>query len=215
MKKDFSLKSQIEQVYETDKKIRSRIMKIYNKQRDDFDTEDEFNLYLEEVEDIIFNLVEGIDIQATEAKINEYKRSNKRNIAVNMTKREEERKKMYAKVRNKDIELREENKQFYDEEEVLEEKVDTEAQAQENRFAMMAEQMELSQKQQEFNSILYVHKINSLKIPKVKAKPEENKSEIESEEHALLARRAAGFSSKWMYNRCLHEIRSCIRSKRN
>lgn len=85
--------------YESDMKIRNRISRIYNKTRQDFDNEDEFNLYLEEVEDIIFNLTEGIDVKATEIKINEYKRSNKRDITLNMTKREEEQKQLKAKMK--------------------------------------------------------------------------------------------------------------------
>jgi len=54
MKKDFSNKSQLEQVYESDKKIRCRIIKVFNKTQKDFATDDEYNSYLEEVEDIIF-----------------------------------------------------------------------------------------------------------------------------------------------------------------
>lgn len=54
MKKDFNIKSQLEQVYESDKKHRARVYKTFNKQREDFPSEEEYNKYLEEVEDIIF-----------------------------------------------------------------------------------------------------------------------------------------------------------------
>lgn len=69
--------------------------------------------------------------------------------------------------------------------------------------------MEMSQKQQAFNSILYVHKLNSLKIPK----PTSDHSLINNkglQEHELLAKRAAGFQSKWIYDRSMHEIKSCL-----
>lgn len=39
--------------------------------------------YLEEREDIIFNLVEGIDVKATEERVKRYQRDNAENIAKN------------------------------------------------------------------------------------------------------------------------------------
>jgi len=49
--------------------IRRRISNIFNKREDDFPSLKEYNDYLEEVEDMIFNLVTGVDVPAIEEKI--------------------------------------------------------------------------------------------------------------------------------------------------
>ncbi|GJQ15765.1 hypothetical protein GpartN1_g7556.t1 [Galdieria partita] len=41
--------------------IRKRLGKIFKKKRDDFDTEEEYNDYLEVFEDVVYNLSEGIN----------------------------------------------------------------------------------------------------------------------------------------------------------
>ncbi|KAK6116701.1 hypothetical protein DH2020_049583 [Rehmannia glutinosa] len=56
--------------------IRKRIASIYNKREEDFPSLREYNDYLEEVEDMIVNLVDGIDVPAIEARIAEYQREN-------------------------------------------------------------------------------------------------------------------------------------------
>jgi CDK-activating kinase assembly factor MAT1 len=63
--------------------IRHRINKSFNKRREDFKSLRAYNDYLEEVEDIIFNLVNGTDIKQTEAKVSAYEAENKSSIAVN------------------------------------------------------------------------------------------------------------------------------------
>ncbi|CAA3030570.1 CDK-activating kinase assembly factor MAT1 [Olea europaea subsp. europaea] len=60
--------------------IRKRIANIYNKREEDFASLREYNDYLEEVEDMIFNLIEGVDVPAIEAKIAEYQRENAEQI---------------------------------------------------------------------------------------------------------------------------------------
>lgn len=205
MKKDFSGKSQIEQVYETDMKIRSRVLRIYNKQREDFDTEDEYNRYLEEIEDII----EGIDTKETERRIEEYKRANKRNIAINSTRREEERRRLREHVKAKDCELREDNRKYYEQDEINEEPMEVDNLFSDNRFAQMAEQIGNAAKQQVFNSVLLQHKLSNLTIPKPKSSTV-TPGEKTREEKEILAKRASGYSSKWIFDRCLHEIRTCI-----
>lgn len=47
---------------------------------------DAYNDYLEEVEDIIFNLVNDTDVQAMNAKIEEYQRENMEQIQLNLEK---------------------------------------------------------------------------------------------------------------------------------
>ena len=55
----------------------------YNKEEEDFETKLLYDDYLEEREDIIFNLVEGIDVKATEDRVKRYQRDNAENIAKN------------------------------------------------------------------------------------------------------------------------------------
>ena len=57
--------------------IRKRILKDFNKKEEDFDQLSEWNDYLEMVEDIIFNLMNGIDILGTNKRIADYKDRNK------------------------------------------------------------------------------------------------------------------------------------------
>mmetsp|Transcript_22339 Transcript_22339/g.26887 ORF Transcript_22339/g.26887 Transcript_22339/m.26887 type:complete len:164 (-) Transcript_22339:454-945(-) len=72
---------------EKDMQIRKRIHSIYNRQQEDFSELKDYNDYLEEVEDIIFNLCEGIDVRETEAKVAAYKKENEDKIALNAAKR--------------------------------------------------------------------------------------------------------------------------------
>jgi len=49
--------------------VRKRINREFNKKREDFSDLRSYNDYLEEIEDIAFNLINEIDVTATEAKI--------------------------------------------------------------------------------------------------------------------------------------------------
>uniref|UniRef100_A0A803MFG5 MAT1 centre domain-containing protein n=2 Tax=Chenopodium quinoa TaxID=63459 RepID=A0A803MFG5_CHEQI len=60
--------------------IRRRIISIFNKREEDFPSLKEYNDYLEEVEDMTCNLIEGIDVPAIEAKIAQYERDNSEQI---------------------------------------------------------------------------------------------------------------------------------------
>lgn len=68
---------------EKDIDIRRRIVREFNKQEEEFSTLREYNDYLEDVETIIFNLVNGVDILATNKKIEAYKRDNRESIVRN------------------------------------------------------------------------------------------------------------------------------------
>ncbi|POW09003.1 hypothetical protein PSTT_07092 [Puccinia striiformis] len=63
--------------------IRKRISKYFNKRPEDFATLDAYNNYLEEVEDITFNLINGVDVAETEAKIKQFQNENQELIAQN------------------------------------------------------------------------------------------------------------------------------------
>lgn len=60
--------------------IRKRIISIFNKREEDFPSLKEYNDYLEEVEDMTCNLIEGIDVPAIEAKIAKYEQENAEQI---------------------------------------------------------------------------------------------------------------------------------------
>ena len=52
--------------------VRHRILAIYNKELEDFDDKAAYDDYLEEREDIMFNLSQGIDVAAMEAAVRAY-----------------------------------------------------------------------------------------------------------------------------------------------
>lgn len=70
--------------------IRKRIASIYNKREEDFPSLKEYNDYLEEVEDMIFNLVEGVNVHEFEEKIQEYQKENAEQIMINQARKAEE-----------------------------------------------------------------------------------------------------------------------------
>lgn len=57
--------------------IRKRVLRDYNKKEEDFGSLRDYNDYLEEVEIIIYNLVNNIDVVNTNKKIEEYKKANR------------------------------------------------------------------------------------------------------------------------------------------
>uniref|UniRef100_A0A0D9XRZ6 MAT1 centre domain-containing protein n=1 Tax=Leersia perrieri TaxID=77586 RepID=A0A0D9XRZ6_9ORYZ len=70
--------------------IRRRIASIFNKTQDHFPCLRDYNDYLEEVEDMTFNLVEGIDVEEIEAKIARYQQENAEQIYMSRAKRAED-----------------------------------------------------------------------------------------------------------------------------
>nr|CAD1820151.1 unnamed protein product [Ananas comosus var. bracteatus] len=70
--------------------IRRRIANIFNKREEDFPSLKEYNDYLEEVEDMTSNLVEGIDVAAIEAKIAKYQEENAEQIINSRARKAEE-----------------------------------------------------------------------------------------------------------------------------
>ncbi|KAH8371297.1 hypothetical protein KR093_006829 [Drosophila rubida] len=63
--------------------IRRRILRDYNKREEDFATLEEYNDYLEEIEDIVYNLCNNIEIIETNKRIEAYKRDNREIIQRN------------------------------------------------------------------------------------------------------------------------------------
>ncbi|KAJ3728784.1 CDK-activating kinase assembly factor MAT1-domain-containing protein [Lentinula raphanica] len=70
--------------------VRRRIAKEFNKRLEDFDDLRSYNDYLEEVEDIAFNLINNIDLPATEARIAAYKAANAALTSLNLQREEAE-----------------------------------------------------------------------------------------------------------------------------
>ncbi|XP_014205600.1 CDK-activating kinase assembly factor MAT1 [Copidosoma floridanum] len=66
--------------------IRKRILRDFTKKEEDFATQREYDDYLEEVENIIFNLANNIDVMETNRKIEQYKKENKEQIVKSKTK---------------------------------------------------------------------------------------------------------------------------------
>ena len=91
---------------ERDFRIRRRIMAIYNKTEDQFQTLDEYKDYEEEREDIIFNLVHGIDEEDSERRVKEYEAKNVLNIATNQYRKIEEAMLQEASIREHDEQRR-------------------------------------------------------------------------------------------------------------
>ncbi|KAI9712713.1 MAG: TFIIH/NER complex subunit [Bogoriella megaspora] len=63
--------------------IRRRVADVFNKREDDFDTLMDYNNYLNDVEDLTFNLIHKIDLEQTEKKLEAYKSENEQSISQN------------------------------------------------------------------------------------------------------------------------------------
>nr|XP_002127882.1 CDK-activating kinase assembly factor MAT1 [Ciona intestinalis] len=72
--------------------IRKSVLKIYNKQESDFTNLDDYNDYLEEIENIVFNLESGINEKETREKMAEYKKENETIIRKNQIYLHQQRK---------------------------------------------------------------------------------------------------------------------------
>ncbi|KAF9001935.1 CDK-activating kinase assembly factor MAT1-domain-containing protein [Cyathus striatus] len=68
--------------------VRRRIAKEFNKRCEDFPDLRSYNDYLEEVEDITFNLINDIDVPQTEARIAAYRAENAALIELNLQREE-------------------------------------------------------------------------------------------------------------------------------
>ncbi|XP_066954937.1 CDK-activating kinase assembly factor MAT1 isoform X2 [Macrobrachium rosenbergii] len=107
--------------------IRRKVMKIYNKFEEDFETTAEYDDYLEEIEQIVYNLTNDVNRLETEKKMESYERINKDQIRRNYGKKSkgeeeilrqldlenviiEERKKSLAEEENREKNLRQRNK---------------------------------------------------------------------------------------------------------
>ncbi|CAI8508195.1 unnamed protein product [Pichia kudriavzevii] len=70
--------------------IRRRVLSVYNKKEDDFQTSVMYDQYLEEIEEIVYNLLHRVDIERTEERLKQYSIENKQSIELNNAQREQE-----------------------------------------------------------------------------------------------------------------------------
>jgi CDK-activating kinase assembly factor MAT1 len=70
--------------------VRRRVGRWFNKREEDFENLSRYNDYLEEVESITFNLINGVDKEETELRISNYLNSNKASIQNNVRSQEVE-----------------------------------------------------------------------------------------------------------------------------
>ena len=71
--------------------IRRRVAAVFNRREEEFETLRDWNDYLNEVEDITFNLIEGIEVEATQRRFEAYQKANERAIVENADLAEQER----------------------------------------------------------------------------------------------------------------------------
>lgn len=84
--------------------VRRRVVEIFNKRLDDFSGDlHGYNDYLEEVEEIIFNLVHGYKIEEMEALLMRVKESESDLIAKNKSIKESEEKQVEKEIRRRDM----------------------------------------------------------------------------------------------------------------
>eukprot|EP01027_Heterolobosea_sp_BB2_P015803 GEZU01022588.1.p1 GENE.GEZU01022588.1~~GEZU01022588.1.p1 ORF type:complete len:195 (+),score=51.81 GEZU01022588.1:418-1002(+) len=85
--------------FEKEAQIRKRILAEFNKRPEEFESLRAYNDYLEEIEDIIYNLVNDLDVIATNAKIEMYRKQNRENIAMNTIRKAGDRRAGEAQTR--------------------------------------------------------------------------------------------------------------------
>ncbi|XP_075699817.1 CDK-activating kinase assembly factor MAT1 isoform X2 [Rhinoderma darwinii] len=66
--------------------IRKKILKIYNKREEEFPSLRDYNDFLEEIEEMVFNLTNNVDLDDTKRKIDQYQKENKDTIQKNKIK---------------------------------------------------------------------------------------------------------------------------------
>ncbi|KAI9209744.1 CDK-activating kinase assembly factor MAT1-domain-containing protein [Polychytrium aggregatum] len=79
--------------------IRRKMGRCFNKRLEDFNGDlKNYNNYLEEVEEIMFNLINDVDVQQTNERIERYRQENKEEISANLAKQAQEEKMLSHKL---------------------------------------------------------------------------------------------------------------------
>ena len=109
---DFRIQQFEDSFVEREIDVRKKIVKVFNKREEDFSESEDplraYNDYLEEIEVIIFNLVNKIDVESTKKKVEKYKKENEAVIRKINSKisQESERVKLQLEVEEKEAEER-------------------------------------------------------------------------------------------------------------
>ncbi len=107
-----SKKSLDETEVERDFSIRRKIKALYNKKESDFASVDDYKNYEEEVEDIVFNLVNHENVAATNEKVEKYRKENSKEIVINQSRRKEELKGESISIKEREEEIAAANLKF-------------------------------------------------------------------------------------------------------
>ena len=102
---------------EKDTSWRRRVLKVFNKVENDFDTLLEYNNYLEEVEDIIYSIVnEEPNAEEMKAKIKAYEEANKSQIVIRQSQRADEERSIADRIAREQREAERRMRDFREEE---------------------------------------------------------------------------------------------------
>jgi CDK-activating kinase assembly factor MAT1 len=92
-------------------------LKVFNKVEDDFETLLEYNNYLEEVEDIIFSIVnEEPNAEEMKAKVKAYEEANKSQIVVRQSQRADEERSIADRIAREQREAERRKRELQEEE---------------------------------------------------------------------------------------------------
>jgi len=111
-KNSFVAQNQDDSALSKENAIRRRILRIYNKRQEEFHSLQDYNDYLETVEDIIFNLVNAQDVEATNEQVTRYEKANQATIIINSSKRAEQERLIQARIQAEEERMREQRKVF-------------------------------------------------------------------------------------------------------
>ncbi|KAM5129896.1 CDK-activating kinase assembly factor MAT1 [Mantella aurantiaca] len=120
--------------------IRKKILKIYNKREEDFPSLRDYNDFLEEIEEIVFNLTNNMDLDNTKKKIDSYQKLNKDTIVKNKIK-------------------------LTREQEELEEALEVEKQDNEHRRLLLQKEEQLQQKMKRKNKQELLDQLETSRLP--------------------------------------------------
>ena len=97
---------ELEKEVERESAIRRRVLRVFNKTEEDFETEEEYNDYLEMVEELIDNLVHGRDVSETNARIAAYRERHAASIRRNERRLQEREREAAARLAEEERERR-------------------------------------------------------------------------------------------------------------
>jgi len=93
--------------FEKEIKIRKEVLRDYYKRREDFKTLEQYNDYLEEIEDIIFELSNEMNVEKNNQKIQLFKKENAELLQLNLAKKEEDERKLEQEIKRMEKEKEE------------------------------------------------------------------------------------------------------------